>query len=43
MNTIGSLATIVLVLATIFVPQILVLYFTAPQAAESEDYECDYR
>jgi len=43
MDTIGSLVTIILVLAAIVVPQALVLYFKTPANVEAEEYEYDYR
>lgn len=43
MNTLTSLATVVLVLAVIFVPQALAIYFSASRKAEREEYVPDGR
>ena len=43
MNTIGSIVTIVLVLAAIFVPQALLLYFSDRREVEREEYIPDGR
>ncbi len=43
MNTIGSLLTIVVVLAVIFVPQALAIYFSDWRKAEREEYIPDGR
>lgn len=43
MNTIGSLAIIVLVLAAIFVPQALAIYFSDWRKPEREEYMPDGR
>ena len=43
MDTIGSVVTIVLVLATIFVPQVLAIYFSDWRKSEREEYVPDGR
>lgn len=43
MSTIGSLLTIVVVLAVIFVPQALAIYFSGWRKAEREEYIPDGR
>ena len=43
MNTIGSLATVALVLAVIFVPQALAIYFSASRRSERDEYVHDGR
>lgn len=43
MDTIGSLAVIALVLAAIFVPQALQVYFSDARKAEREEYIPDGR
>jgi hypothetical protein len=43
MSTIGSLATIVLVLAAIFVPQVLAMYLSGWRKEEHEEYIPDGR
>ena len=43
MDTIGSIVTIVLVLAAIFVPQLLVIYLSDWRKSEREEYIPDGR
>lgn len=43
MNTLHSLLVIFSVLAAIFVPQLLALYFTPPRNEPAETHEFDYR
>ena len=43
MDTIGSIITITLVLAAIFVPQLLVIYLSDWRKAEREEYIPDGR
>jgi hypothetical protein len=43
MDTLGSVITIVLVLAAIFVPQALVIHFRGRRIAEHEEYIPDGR
>ena len=43
MDTIGSIVTIVLVLAAIFVPQALLIYFSGWRKSEREEYVPDGR
>ncbi len=43
MDTIGSAVTVVAVLAIIFVPQLLVLYFSGANKTEREEYVPDGR
>lgn len=43
MSTIGSLATIVAILAVIFVPQALAIYFSDWRKSEREEYIPDGR
>ena len=43
MSTIGSLLTVVAILAVIFVPQVLAIYFSAWREAERKEYVSDGR
>ena len=43
MSTLHSLALIALVLATIFVPQVLMTYFSDNGNSKSEEFDFDYR
>lgn len=43
MNTIHSIGVIALVLATLFVPQILAAFFDASSTKEVEEFDYDYR
>ena len=43
MNTLISLATVVLILAIIFVPQALAIYFSTSRKLEREEYIHDGR